>query len=57
MVRIAPDADVDLWDLVQIQEELGGLLGRPVDLVEQGTIRNPFRRHSIDRDLTVIYAA
>lgn len=57
MVRFAPDAHRSLWDFLHTQEELVELLGRPVDLVQKGTAMNPFRRHSIEQDLTVIYAA
>ena len=37
--------------------ELETLFGRDVDLVEQGTMQNPYRRERIERDLTVLYAA
>ena len=57
MVAFAPDARWSLFDLGGMQQELRDLFGRDVDLVEKGTIRNPFRRRSILRDLTVIYAA
>jgi len=57
MVAFAPDARWSLFDLGAMQQELRDLFGRDVDLVEKGTIRNPFRRRSILRDLTVIYAA
>jgi uncharacterized protein len=57
MVAFAPEAWWSLWDFVHIQNELAELVGRPVDLVTKGTIVNPFRRHSIAKDLTVIYAA
>ncbi len=40
-----------------MQRELQELLGRRVDVVEKGTITNPFRRAAIERDLTVVYAA
>lgn len=64
-----PDSDVDLlvtfkpqaawsaFDLIQMQEELEELFGRPVDLVERDTIRNPFRKRTILGNLQVIYAA
>jgi predicted nucleotidyltransferase len=64
-----PDSDVDLlvsfqsdspWsslDLVDLREELAGLFGRRVDLVEESAIRNPYRRASILRDKSVLYAA
>ena len=57
MVRFAPHAGRSLWDFVDMQEELERLIGRPVDLVERSTILNPFRRHGIERDLTVVYEA
>ncbi len=57
MVTFRPDTGSTLWDLVQIQEELETLFGRRVDVLSRATIRNPFRKRSIERDLTVIYAA
>jgi predicted nucleotidyltransferase len=64
-----PDSDVDVmvsfeeragWDLgdwVDMIEELKEIFDRDVDLVEKGTIRNPFRRHSIMTTKEVLYAA
>jgi predicted nucleotidyltransferase len=57
MVQFEAAAEVGLWELVRLQRELQELLGRPVDVVEKGTIRNPYRRTAIERDLTVVYAA
>ncbi|MCX6054236.1 MAG: nucleotidyltransferase family protein [Chloroflexi bacterium] len=63
-----PDSDVDvlvsfeenalwsLWDLVEMQQELEGIFGRSVDLVENGTLRNPFRRQAILSTKEVVYA-
>jgi predicted nucleotidyltransferase len=63
------DSDVDVlvtfedaapwttFDLVQMQEELQPLFGRPVDLVELKSITNPFRRHAILQGKQVFYAA
>ena len=64
-----PDSDIDvlvvfdpaarwsLFDLVDLQRELGELLERPVDLVEKSALRNPFRRQSILASRKVVYAA
>ncbi len=64
-----PDSDVDvlvsfaetarwsLWDLADMQQELESIFGRSVDLVENGTLRNPFRRQSILSTKEVLYAA
>ena len=57
MVTFAPDAELSLFDFAGMQSELSQILGRDVDLVQRGTVRNPFRRRSIERDLTVVYAA
>jgi predicted nucleotidyltransferase len=65
-----PDSDVDVlvkygpggmphvpWAPGAIKVDLEDVLGRSVDIVESGTIRNPYVRRSIMRDLTVYYAA
>lgn len=64
-----PDSDVDLlvtfeesapWstlDLVDMRDEFTRLFGRPVDLIEERTVRNPYRRASMLRDKSVLYAA
>lgn len=64
-----PDSDVDLlvtfdadeswnlWDLGEMASELVELFGREVDLVEERSLTNPFRRKSILRDKQIIYAA
>jgi predicted nucleotidyltransferase len=40
-----------------LKEDLEQLLGRPVDLVSNESIRNPYIRRSIDKDRQLIYAA
>jgi len=40
-----------------LQAELSSLLGRPVDLVEAGAVRNPYVLASIERNREVVYAA
>jgi predicted nucleotidyltransferase len=64
-----PDSDIDLlvsfdpgeeWDLIDmahLREELAGLLGGDVDLLEIESVRNPYRLRSIERDKQVVYAA
>ena len=64
-----PDSDVDvlvtfeegvpwsLWDFGDMRDELAGILGREVDLVEKRALRNPFRKHSILSTRQVVYAA
>jgi len=58
LVTFEPDAPISLFDLVEMQDEMAKLLGRPVDLIERAAIeqsRNPFRRHSILTTAQVVY--
>jgi len=57
LVSFAPDARHSLFDLVTMETELSELFGRKVDLVERGSLVNPFRRHEILRTRKVVYAA
>jgi len=57
LVTFVEDCGYSLFDLAQVQEELKAILAHDVDLVEKGGLRNPFRRHSILRNMEVIYAA
>lgn len=40
-----------------LQDALSHLLGRPVDLVEPGAVRNPYIRASIDRARETVYGS
>ena len=63
-----PDSDVDVlvtfalgshwsaFDIVYMRDELVGIFGRDVDLVEKDAIRNPFRRQAILSSYVVFYA-
>ena len=57
LVSFQPRAPWSLWDLVEMQEELGAIFGRPVDLIEKEGLRNPYRRHEILSTRRVVYAA
>jgi predicted nucleotidyltransferase len=65
-----PDSDVDLlvtfedndgwglYEFVDMESELAGIFGRPVDLIERAAIeqsKNPFRRRSILSTARVVY--
>ena len=56
LISFEPDIPWSLFDWVDMIEELRGIIGREVDLVEQSGLRNPFRRHEILRNRQVIYA-
>ena len=57
LVTFTPGAAWSLIDLVAMEDELSKLVGRPVDLVEEAALRNPFRRSAIKRSKHVLYAA
>lgn len=57
LVVFQPDKHWDLWDMVDLRDELADLFHRPVDVVVEGAIRNPVRRQSILRDKRRLYAA
>jgi len=60
LVKFNPEAKHGLMAFVTIQEELGQLLGREVDLVDRGGVeqsRNYIRRRAILGSAQVIYAA
>ena len=57
LVSFEPDSTWDLFDLVDMRDELVPLFDREVDLVEEEGLRNPFRRSSILSTRQVVYAA
>jgi len=60
LVTFAPEAQVSLFDLVHMKEELEGMLGRGVDLVERAAIEqseNYLRRKSILSTAEPVYVA
>ena len=56
LVTFADNQNWSLWDFIEMKEELQGILGREVDLVEKSSLRNPFRRRAILSTQRVIYA-
>ena len=56
LVTFGEDADWDLFDWVNMIDELKEIFGREVDLVEKTALKNPFRRHYILNNQKVIYA-
>lgn len=57
LVTFEPDAGWSLWDWPTMMDELKGIFGREIDLVEKIAVRNPFRRHHIMKTHEVVYAA
>lgn len=57
LVDYDPGADWSLLDTARLRAELAELFGRPVDLVRERNITNPYRLASIRRDRRPLYAA
>ena len=51
----APDAPLE--QVFGLARELEAVLGRSVDLVEAGAVKNPYLRAGIERSRRVVYAA
>jgi predicted nucleotidyltransferase len=56
LVTFSPDAQVSLFDLVDMQDELKTIFKRDVDLVEKDALENPFRKREILNTAQVVYA-
>lgn len=58
LVSFEPEAEWDLWHVIEMQEELEAIFGRPVDLADREAVeksRNPFRRRGILSSARVVY--
>ena len=55
MVAFKPDSGWSLFDIVDMKMELEKIFERDVDIVEDGTIRNPIKRRCIYENLEVVY--
>jgi predicted nucleotidyltransferase len=57
LVELEEDAPFAAFQWVDMIDELSGIFGREVDLVDKAGLRNPFRRHAILRTREVIHVA
>ena len=57
LISFQDDARWDLADLAAMRDELSAMVGRPVDLVEEDALQNPYRRREILSHHEVLYAA
>ncbi len=57
LVDYDPAADWSLLDTARLRAELAELFGRPVDLVRERNVTNPYRLASIRRDRRLLHAA
>lgn len=57
IVAFRPDPNRSLADrYLGLAQELEDLFGRPVDLLTEGAIRNPYFRRNIDATRALVYA-
>ena len=56
LVVFAENAEIGLFEIAQIKIELEELYGRPVDVIEKASLRNPYRREEILKTAQVFYA-
>ena len=56
LVEFATDAQPGLCEFIGLKQALEHLLGRAVDLVESGAVRNPYVLQSIDHSREPVYA-
>lgn len=60
LLTFAPNARYDLFDLVDMQDELEGILGRLVDIVDKRAVersRNYIRKQAVLDTYKVVYAS
>ena len=57
LVEFLDDADWDLYDWIDMIDELSAIFGRHVDLVAKEGLRNPYRRRSILGSREIVYEA
>lgn len=57
LVTFSKEAEISLFDLVQMKLDLEKIFHRPVDIIEKDALENPFRKREILRTAQVIYAA
>ncbi len=57
LVEFAPNATTSTWDWPQMEDELGAIFGRRIDLLSTGVLNNPIRARSILANRRLLYAA
>ncbi len=57
LITFDENADLSLFDLMDLETELSEIFKRPVDVVEPASLVNPIRRKNILTTSELIYAA
>jgi len=56
LVSFSDDADISLFDIIKLENELKERLDRNIDIVEKESLKNPIRKRVILETSEVIYA-
>jgi len=57
LVTFERPEDVSLREFFALRDALAATVGRPVDLVTEGSVRNPFIRAGIERSVEPVYGS
>jgi len=57
LVSFENDAEITLFDIIELEKEFALLLNREVDIVEKESLKNPIRKDKILATREIIYAA
>jgi len=57
LVSYLPDRPPDIGSYLDLQDALADLLGRKVDLVMEGAVKNPYVRAGIERSRQPLYGS
>ena len=56
LVTFKPDAQISLFDIIDLEEELKKKFNRDIDVVEKEALKNPYRRKNILETSEIVYA-
>jgi len=57
LIELSPERKYSFFDLLEIKSRFEQLFKRKVDLIEKGSLRNPYRKKTILKTAREIYAA
>ena len=57
LVSFEHNANITLFDIMELEKEFAQLLNREVDIVEKESLKNPIRKNKILSTREIIYAA
>ena len=55
IITFKPESQWSLFDVIDMKLELENIFKREVDILEEGTVRNPIKRRCIYENIEVVY--